>query len=124
MLTEKQQRALDALLAEPSRVKAAAAAGISTRQLRRYIANPEFQQEYRQAMQERLKACMNGLQGAAHAAAITLAQIAANKEISPQVRINAAEAILRQCLRYTETCDILERLAAVEEKLNNHETDK
>ena len=48
-MTPKQQKALLALLTNPTKEKAAAAAGITSKTLRGYLADPEFQAEYRKA---------------------------------------------------------------------------
>nr|DAI22038.1 MAG TPA: hypothetical protein [Caudoviricetes sp.] len=37
-----------------------------------------------------------------------------NREASPQVRLNAADAILRHSTKYTEIGDVLERIKALE----------
>ena len=48
-MTPKQQKALLALLTSPTREQAAAAAGITPKTLRGYLAVPEFQAEYKKA---------------------------------------------------------------------------
>ena len=48
-MTPKQQKALLALLTNPTKERAAAAAGITTKTLRGYLADPEFQAEYKKA---------------------------------------------------------------------------
>lgn len=46
-MTPKKDRALVALLANPTQVAAASAAGISVDTMRRYLKDPEFQAEYK-----------------------------------------------------------------------------
>ena len=48
-MTPKMQKALAALLTQPTKEKAAAAAGITSKTLRSYLDDPEFQCEYRKA---------------------------------------------------------------------------
>lgn len=48
-MTAKKQKALLALLTNPTKEKAAAAAGITSKTLRGYLAEPEFQAEYKKA---------------------------------------------------------------------------
>ena len=48
-MTAKQIKALQCLLTYPTKKEAAAAAGIAERTLRSYLANEEFQAEYKKA---------------------------------------------------------------------------
>ena len=48
-MTPKQQKALLALLTHPTKEQAAAAAGITPKTLRSYLADPAFRAEYREA---------------------------------------------------------------------------
>lgn len=49
-MTHKQTQALAALLTQPTKEKAARAAGIGLTTLKRYLADPEFQEEYQKAV--------------------------------------------------------------------------
>ena len=48
-MTPKKQKALLALLTSPTRERAAAVAGITSKTLRGYLADQEFQAEYKRA---------------------------------------------------------------------------
>ena len=49
-MTHKQAQALAALLTQPTKEKAAQAAGIGLTTLKRYLADPRFQKEYQKAI--------------------------------------------------------------------------
>ena len=51
-LTHKQVQALAALLTQPTKEKAAQAAGIGVTTLKRYLDDPEFQEEYQKAVSD------------------------------------------------------------------------
>lgn len=51
-MTPKMQKALLTLLSEPTKEKAAAKAGITSKTLRKFLDDPEFQAEYRRAFSD------------------------------------------------------------------------
>ena len=51
-MTPKKHKALLALLTNPTKERAAEAAGITSKTLRGYLADPEFQAEYKKARSE------------------------------------------------------------------------
>ena len=91
-MTPKQQKALLALLTTPTKEKAAAAAGITSKTLRGYLADPEFQAEYRKAFAGMVEDSGEG----------------------SQFRISAARSILEYSLKLTEQNDILAKLKELE----------
>jgi hypothetical protein len=48
-----------------------------------------------------------------------MVQIAQNKDVAPQVRLNSCIAILQQAARWTETIDILQRIEKLEAQQND-----
>lgn len=113
-MTPKRQKALLALLTSPTREKAAATAGITSKTLRTYLADPEFQAEYRKAFSELLEdAVRQGQQSMAPALQV-LREIAGNGRETGQVRVSAARSLLKYSLRLTEQLDLLQRLEELE----------
>lgn len=113
-MTEKQEKALAALVTCPTIKAAAAAAGIDYRTMRRYLEDPDFAKEYRHLTTEMLAdARMRGQQLLAPALD-TLAEICTDPEVKNSDRIAAARSILEWATRLTELTDIVERLEALE----------
>lgn len=115
LLTPKQTKALAALLTQPTKEKAASAAGIGLTTLKRYLADPEFQARYDEARRELLENATKSLQARTGGAVDTMWEICQNEATPPQVRLNASEAILRNSLKFTETTDILKQLQELEQ---------
>ena len=118
-MTARQQKALAALLISPSKAAAAKAAGISTRTLRDYLADPEFQTAYRDAFGNMVEDATRQAQQAISPALSTLREIVEDKEEDAQARISAARAILSHGLKLIETTDILNRLQELETEMRN-----
>ena len=113
-MTSKQQRALLALLTSTTREKAAAAAGITSKTLRGYLADPEFQAEYRRAFSGLVEDATRQAQRSLEPALATLLEITEDPHENAQARISAARCILEYGLKMTETTDILARLDELE----------
>ena len=67
-LTARQERALDALLREPTVLSAAEAAGVSKATIFRWLAEPLFSLAYKQARAQLLESTLTALQSASGAA--------------------------------------------------------
>lgn len=113
-MTPKQQKALAALLTSPSRAAAAEAAGVTTRTLQNYLADPDFQRAYKKAFEDVVVDATRQAQQAIAPALSTLREIVEDKGEDAQARISAARAILSHGLKLTETTDILNRLQELE----------
>ena len=121
-MTPKKQKALLALLTNPTKEKAAAAAGITSKTLRGYLADPEFQAEYRKAFAGLVEDATRQAQQAIEPALSTLRDVVEDGGESAQFRISAARSILEYSLKLTEQNDIISKLqeleAAMEERQN------
>ena len=115
-MTEKQARALAALLSEPTQAAAAKKVGISARTMRRYLAEPDFAEAYQQAHTQLVENATKQIQRGLSSAVDTLYEIATDKNAGKTARVSAARALLEHGLRYTEAVNILERLQALEAK--------
>ena len=113
-MTPKQQKALLALLTNPTKEKAAAAAGITPKTLRSYLADPDFQEEYKKAFSGMVEDAVRQSQPSLEPALATLREIVEDSALDAQPRISAARSILEYSLRLTEQNDILTKLEALE----------
>lgn len=114
-MTEKQARALAALLSEPTQAAAAKKLGISARTLRRYLAEPDFLEAYQQAHAQLVEDATKRMQRGLSSAVDTLQEIATDQDAGKTARVAAARSLLEQTLRYTELSDIMNRIAKLEE---------
>jgi len=113
-MTPKMQKALLALLTSSTREKAAATAGITSKTLRGYLADPEFQTEYKKAFGSMVEDATRQAQQALAPALSTLREIVEDKDEDANARINAARAILSNGLKLIEVTDIVTRLDDLE----------
>lgn len=107
LLTPKQAKALAALLTQPTKEKAAAAAGIGLTTLKRYLADPEFQAEYQKAVSEMIEDAAALAKQSLNPALSCLREIVEDGDETATARIQAARSILEYGLRLTEIVDIL-----------------
>lgn len=110
-LTHKQVRAVEQLLVCRTHVDAAAAAGISLRQLERWIADPDFKGAVAAASRERLESAIGQLRIAAREAIDTLRDALSDTHAANRIR--AASVLLSSALE-TELVDLANRVAALE----------
>ena len=109
-MTPRKEKALAALLSQPTKEAAATAAGIDSRTLRRYLTDPEFQERYQAAFSELVGDATRQAQQSLNPAISTLREIVEDKQQNGQVRIQAARSLLEYGLRLTEITDILRDL--------------
>lgn len=117
-LTERQRRALVALLATPTAKEAAALAGIGERTLKRWKTLPAFQRAYKAAQGEMLENAVCQSRQQLTGALSALADITADANAPPAARVSAARASVELALKLGEQADILERVTALEKSLN------
>ncbi len=113
-MTPSKERAIAALLANPTKQQAAKAAGITDRTLARYFEDPEFVQAYKQAFGNMVEDATRQAQQSLAPALSTLREIMEDREENTGARIQAAKATLEYALRFTEQLDILEQLQELE----------
>ena len=118
-LTPKKQKALLALLTSPTREKAAAAAGITSKTLRGYLDDPEFQAEYRKVFAQLVEDATRRVQQTLEPAVSVLREIMEDREENGQTRVSAARSVLEYGLKLTEQADILTRLQELEEAIEH-----
>ena len=113
-MNPRKSKALQALLTQPTKKAAAEAAGISPRTLRDYLADEEFQREYKRAFGQLVQDATRQAQQALSPALSALLDIVKDEEENSSARIAAARSLLEYGLRLTEFSDILTELEAVE----------
>ena len=117
-MTPKRQKALLALLENPTKEAAAKAAGITSKTLRGYLNDPEFQAEYKRAFAGLVEDATRQAQRAIAPAISALREIVESEGENAQARISAARSILEYSMKLTEQTDILARLESLEEAQN------
>lgn len=113
-MTPKQQKALVALLTQPTKEKAATAAGITSKTLRSYLDDPEFLAEYRKAFSDLVEDATRKVQQTLDPAVAVLREVMEDGSENGQVRVSAARSVLEYGLKMTEQTDILNRLQDLE----------
>lgn len=113
-MTQRKEKALQALLVCRTRRDAAAMAGIGESTLRGYLQEDEFQARYREAFGNLIQDATRQAQQAIAPALSTLREITEDKGEQSHARITAARSTLEYALKLTEQADILEQLRELE----------
>lgn len=114
-MTQRKEKALQALLVSRTRAEAAKAAGIGESTLRTYMQDSEFLERYRQAFGDMVRDAARQAQQTLSPALSTLREIMEDREEPASARITAARSILEYTLKLGEQADILEQLRELEE---------
>ncbi len=107
-----QENALNALLASASITDAAQKCGLSEKTLRRYLADADFQKEFRASRRVVFEQNIVRLQSL-HTGAVDALERNLNCE-NPSVEVRSAQIIIEGNRKDFETLDILERLEILE----------
>ena len=121
-MTPNKNKALQALLTQPTKKAAAKAAGITTRTLANYLSDPDFMERYREAYQEILEETARAAQQRIAPAFETLQQIIESDTESGQVKITAIRTLLEYSLKLLDVVDTqkrLKELQSIVEELEN-----
>ncbi len=114
-LSQKQERALVALLDCGEIKKAAAAAGVNEATLWRWLQSPDFQSRYRAARRQLVETAIAQLQSDCTIAARVLREMAEDREAPASSRVAAARTILEQSIGAIELMDLQERVERLEQ---------
>jgi hypothetical protein len=116
-LTHKQDKAIAALLSEPTVTAAAAKCGIGERTLHRWCTEPTFAAAYTAARHDAVGQAVGRLQHATGIAVDALIDVL-DSEYAPiapaAVRVSAAKVIIEYALRFRELDELESRIAALE----------
>ena len=115
-LTPKQERAVAALLAEPTVARAAASIGMNDRTLYRWLKEPAFGRAYREARREAFAHAISLTQRYAPVAVHALAQITNDATAPHSARVSAATSILKFSRESIELDDLAARVEALERR--------
>lgn len=115
----KDEQIIAALLTYPTRKAAADACGMGESQLYVRLRDAEFKAKYDEARKQLLSQATDALTGHIMGAVDTMAEVMVGDSASPQVKLNAAEAIIRNAVKLAETMELRERIEALEELLDN-----
>ncbi len=111
----KADAILQALLSHRTIKEAATAAGVSERAVYDYLRDPAFSARYQETRDDVIRGVSNNLRGQMNSAVDVVSAVMNDTENMPKDRLAAAKIILEYGERYTETTDILERIAALEQ---------
>jgi AcrR family transcriptional regulator len=117
-LTAKQQRAIEALLTEPTVQAAADAAGVGKTTIFRWLADSVFSSVYRDLRGQALETTLTRLQQVSGDAVEALREIMTDKAVKSSARVAAARSVLDLALRAREVLETEARLRALEDRLN------
>jgi hypothetical protein len=116
-LSVKQERAIAALLSEPSVKRAASAAGVGESTLFRWLSDDSFRAAYLDARRKVLSAATARMQQFTSEAATILQSIMADKKQPAYARVAAARTIIQNAFTGLELEDHSKRLADIENRL-------
>jgi DNA-binding MurR/RpiR family transcriptional regulator len=114
-MERNKEKAIAALLVQPSIEGAAKSAGISEATLLRWLKDEAFATSYREARREVVSQAIAQLQGACGAAVKTLTDIAEDASAPASSRVAAARAILDTSIKSVEIEDLAARIELLEQ---------
>ena len=114
-LTRRQQRGLEALLAEPTITRAAEVAGVGERTLRRWMAEPPFRARLNAARRESFGQAIGLTQKYAPVAVATLVKVIQEASGGPSAKVSAAATMLKFGREGIELDDLAARVEALEQ---------
>ena len=113
-MTHKQTQALAALLTQPTKEKAARAAGIGLTTLKRYLADPEFQEEYQRAISSLVEDAATAAKQSLNPALSCLREIVTREDAADANKIAASRSLIEYGLKLIETFDIMRKIDELE----------
>lgn len=117
---ENREAAIIALARGATTDQAAAEAGVTSRTVRRWLADPAVSAEVRRLRADLLNQVVGALSDAAVDAVHTLRDaLGADSE---NVRVRAAQTILTALVSLRDATEVTERLTAIEDALNAHQS--
>lgn len=115
-LTVKQKAAIEGLLRGETIFHAAGLAGVSERQLYRWLDEPLFQETLTASGEQAIGAAVRALSDAATTAVVVLRTVAVSETNAAGVRVRAADSILSHVIRLKEIADLEQRVRALERR--------
>jgi hypothetical protein len=116
-LTDKQRRAISALLSEATTKKAAEAAKVGETTIHRWLNDPVFSTALKESRERVFESTLAALQGASAKAVETLRDVMKDDKAQASARVSAAKTVLDIAIKVREQLNLSERLRLVEEQL-------
>jgi hypothetical protein len=113
-LTAKQEKAIAALLSEPTMKSAAQLVKVSEITLIRWLREDAFRDAYQEARREATKQAIARLQQASSEAVDTLRDVMNSGTAQPGARVSAAKTVLELSIKAVEIEDMAQRLSELE----------
>ena len=113
-MTHKQTQALAALLTQPTKEKAAKAAGIGLTTLKRYLADAQFQEEYQKAVSGLVEDAATAAKQSLSPALSCLQEIVTREDVTDANKIAASRSLIEYGLWLIETPDIMRKVDELE----------
>ena len=98
---------------------AAKAAGVEKRTIYRWLDNPTFHDELTRRKSKAVDAASVRLAGSMSASVGVMQSIRDDKQAADSIRLRAANYLLGHALRYIEMQDVIERIEAIEARLQH-----
>jgi hypothetical protein len=117
ILSGKKQRAVLALISEPTIQAAAIAAKVGETTLYRWLHDKEFQKAFYSARRESVGQSITHLQQASGKAVTTLVEVMTDQDKGASTRVSAAKTVLEMAFKSIELEGLAVRLAAIEDRL-------
>ena len=117
--SQKQQKALTALLSGMSQAEAAKAANVSLRTVQRWIASPAFSQALSDSIGSAVSVSVSRLAALADVAVDVMSEVMTSKEATISQRLRASNFLLTSLLKLGEYADVTARIEALEDRLLN-----
>lgn len=113
------EKIMTALLNYPTIEAAADACGVGRATIHRRLSDPAFKAEYTARRRQIVEAACGSLQGRMGEAVEALAEIMNDGKASKLARVQAARTVLEYGIKTVETLDLLPRIEALEEAIEN-----
>ena len=113
--TRKQEEVIVALLSQRNVEEAARVAKVPPRTVYRWMKNPDFDREYRDAKRGAYSQAIARLHQMTSAAVSTLGKVMVDANTPASTKVRAADSILNHTIKAIEIEDIAARVAALEE---------
>ncbi|MBP0726776.1 hypothetical protein J5Y03_16580 [Bacillus sp. RG28] len=119
ILDAKQEKAIIALINEPTITRAARAAGIGETTLYRWLQEEGFNKEYRSVRKQALSQTIARLQTGTTKAAETLEEVMDDKEASSSSRVTASKTVLEMAFKAYELEELASKMDDLEKRLDD-----
>lgn len=113
-LTDKQRRAIVALLSEPTTKRAAEVAKVGETTVHRWLNDPVFSAALKESRARVFESTLAALQGASARAVETLLDVMKDKKAQASARVSAAKTVLELAIKGRDQLELGERLAYLE----------